>query len=529
MSYWSFYFLAKVGLHYAGYLSLHWLLNLLLAVVVFWPLQSRLWKSLRLAVGLIAAIALLYYDTHFPPISRVLSQVSALAGFSASYMLELVQRVVSWQALLGFVVLLALYSVLARRIRFATFALLAILSVPLVTRLQQGPAKPVLAQTQDSAQPAAAAPAATPDALLANFYASEHQRRLNFASGTTPPFDIVLLHVCSLAWDDMEFEGMRNTPLLQRFDAVFTQFNSAASYSGPAQLRVLHGSCGQMPHEALYEGTDAACNVFPSLEQVGYHTSALLNHNGVFDGFAQSLQERGGFAGKMEKNQGAPEAMQSFDGSPVYSDLALLSQWWKERQSRGSEPVALYYNTITLHDGNRVPGIASRNSLQTYKPRLTQLLSDFDRFISVLESSGRPVLLMLVPEHGASLRGDKMQISGMREIPGPRVTLVPTAIKLIGLPHPAGATGAAPAGQPSAQTGPVIVSKPTSYFDLFTLVNNLMQDSPYRPGATPLADRVAQLHGTRFVAENADVVVMHDDSGQYLLKSGTDAWIPYTN
>lgn len=75
----------------------------------------------------------------------------------------------------------------------------------------------------------------------------------------------------------------------------------------------------------------------------------------------------------------------------------------------------------------------------------------------------------------------------------------------------------------------MIVSKPTSYFDLFTLVNNLMQDSPYRPGATPLADRVAQLQGTRFVAENADVVVMHDDSGQYLLKSGTDAWIPYTN
>lgn len=519
MSYWSFYFLAKVGLHYAGYLSLHWPLNLLLAIVVFWPLQTPLWKNLRMAVCAIAAIVLLYYDTHLPPISRLLSQVSTLADFSAGYMLELVQRVMSWQALLGFIVLLALYSALARRIRFATFALLAILSVPMITRLQQGATNPVLAQTKDSAQPGTAAPAVTPDALLANFYASENLRRLNFASGNTPPFDIVLLHVCSLAWDDMEFEGMRNTPLLQRFDAVFTQFNSAASYSGPSQLRVLHGSCGQMPHKALYEGMDAACNVFPSLEQVGYHTSALLNHNGIFDGFAQSLQERGGFAGKMEKNQGVPEAMQSFDGSPVYSDLALLSQWWKDRQSRGSEPVALYYNSITLHDGNRVPGITSRNSLQTYKPRLTQLLSDFDRFVSLLESSGRPVLLMLVPEHGASLRGDKMQISGMREIPGPRVTLVPTAIKLIGMPRAADAAAA----------GPVIVSKPTSYFDLFTLLNNLMQDNPYRPGATPLADRVAQLQGTRFVAENADVVVMHDDNGQYLLKSSTDAWIPYTN
>jgi len=528
MSYWSFYFLAKVGLHYAGYLDLHWLPNLLLAAVVFWPVQTRLWKNLRLAAAVAAGIALLYYDSHFPPISRVLSQISALSGFSASYMLELVQRVVPLQALLVALVLLVLYSVLARRIRFATFALLAILSVPLAARLQQGPAKPVLAQARDNAQPGdmAAAPA-TPDALLSNFYASEHQRRLSFAAaGNTPPFDIVLLHVCSLAWDDMEFEGLRDTPLLQRFDAVFTQFNSAASYSGPAQLRVLHGSCGQMPHKALYEGTDAACNVFPSLEQVGYHTSALLNHNGVFDGFAQSLQERGGFAGKMEKNQGAPEAMQSFDGSPVYSDLALLSQWWKDRQSRGTEPVALYYNTITLHDGNRVPGIASRNSLQTYKPRLTQLLSDFDRFISLLEASGRPVLLMLVPEHGASLRGDKMQISGMREIPGPRVTLVPTAIKLIGMPRAASNGGEA---GPSSPASPLIVSKPTSYFDLFTLVNSLMQDSPYRPGAQPLAERITQLQGTRFVAENADVVVMRDEQGQYLLKSGSDAWIPYAN
>ncbi len=37
-----------------------------------------------------------------------------------------------------------------------------------------------------------------------------------------------------------------------------------------------------------------------------------------------------------------------------------------------------------------------------------------------------------MPEHGAALRGDKMQIAGMREIPTPAITLVPVGIKVIG-------------------------------------------------------------------------------------------------
>ncbi|HRL99841.1 MAG TPA: cellulose biosynthesis protein BcsG, partial [Acidovorax sp.] len=104
--------------------------------------------------------------------------------------------------------------------------------------------------------------------------------------------------------------------------------------------------------------------------------------------------------------------MQNFDGSPIYNDHALLSQWWKKRSAQGGgAPVALYYNTISLHDGNRVPGMNSRSSLDTYKPRLAQLMADFDKFITELESAGRPVVVVLVPEHGASLRGDKIQIS----------------------------------------------------------------------------------------------------------------------
>jgi hypothetical protein len=79
--------------------------------------------------------------------------------------------------------------------------------------------------------------------------------------------------------------------------------------------------------------------------------------------------------------------------------------------------VALYYNSITLHDGVHAPDASASNSIATYKPRLQQLLDDFARFTQELKASGRPTVLIMLPEHGANLRGDSMQIPGMREIP----------------------------------------------------------------------------------------------------------------
>lgn len=520
MSYWSFYFLAKVGLYYTGYIGFHWLPNLLLALALLWPLRPRGLRIARQVLAWPAGIALLYHDSFLPTPGRVLSQMQALAGFSLDYMLELLGRVFQWQIVLGFVVALVAYGVLSRRIRFSTFALGGILSVPLVAALgpQAGLQAPAaVASAGEGGTGTAQATALDPNAQLQNFYAQESTRKLAFTTGSTPPaFDIILLHVCSLAWDDMEYVGMRDHPLLQRFDAVFTKFNSAASYSGPASLRVLRGNCGQTPHKALYEGADASCYVFPSLEQLGYRTSALLNHDGVYEDFAKTLQTQGGLSGKFERNQDAPVHMHSFDGSPIYNDLALLSQWWKGRQGRGAEPVALYYNTVSLHDGNRVPGMASRSSLDTYKPRLAQLLADFDKFLTELENTGRPVVVLLVPEHGAALRGDKIQISGMREIPGPRITLVPAAMKIVGARH------LPPSG------GPVRVDQPTSYFGLYALLGDLLKDSPFGDAPRPLAERLRRLESTGFESENADVIVMRDASGKYLMKTGNGAWIPYT-
>ncbi len=524
MSYWNLYFLAKVGLTFTGYIGFNWWLNLMLWLALLPPIGHRLLRRTRTVLAWPAAIALLYHDSYLPTPARVLSQLKALAGFSADYWLELATRLVNPAALVLAIAGLFLYAALARRVRFATFALVGILSVPLVAAIQEHKAQEneaggTLASQGESAQ-AAGAEAADPDALLQKFYASEGQKRLQFtAAGGPPAFDIILLHVCSLSWDDLEFVGQRNHPLLQRFDVLFTNFNSAASYSGPASLRVLHGSCGQTPHKKLYEGIDPQCYVFPNLEKLGYQTAGLLNHDGVYEEFAHTLEQRGGLAGKLQRNQDAPVHMQNFDGSPIYNDHALLSQWWKKRSAQsGGAPVALYYNTISLHDGNRVPGMSSRSSLDTYKPRLVQLMADFDKFITELESAGRPVVVVLVPEHGASLRGDKIQISGMREIPGPRITLVPAAVKLVGMKKAADAPPAAP----------VVVHQPMSHLGLFTLLGDLLSDSPYAASARPLAERVQAPETTPFVSENADVIVMRNAAGKYMMRSGNGEWIPYT-
>jgi cellulose synthase operon protein YhjU len=518
MSYLSLYFLLKTGLYYGHSIGFHWGLNLLLAGLGFWPLPAGRWQRARAWMVWLLALALLYHDSFLPTPERIWSQLGALGGFSADYLLELVRRIISPYALLGLALVVLVYTALSRWLRFATLAWLAILSVPLMAMLGASTA-PADAAMGLAGNGSTAPVASTPDTELQAFYAREHLRKLVFPASVAPPaFDVIVLHVCSLSWDDLDFVNERNAPLLKRFDVLFSNFNSAASYSGPATYRIFRGNCGQSAHARLYQGTDDSCYTFPALEKAGFTTNGLLNHNGIFDGFAKIVEHEGGLGGHMESNRNGTIQMQSFDGSPVYDDYGLLSQWWTQRLKKGSAPVALYYNTISLHDGNRLPGITSRSSLDTYKPRLLKLLADFDRFVTQLEASGRPVVLMLVPEHGASLRGDKVQIPGMREIPDPKITLVPAAIKLIGMKVPS---------TPGASAGPVLVQQDMSYFGLNTLLADLMRDNPFVPGGIPLAQRLEALETTPFVAENDDVVMLRNPAGGYVLKSNDGTWVPF--
>lgn len=519
MGIWSLYFLGKLGLYWGQVSGLHWFPNLLFALTLAWPLQAPRWRRLRHLGAVPVALALLYHDSFLPPFSRLWSQVSALASFSPDYALELAERVVSVPVLAGLAAAVVAYVLLHRRLRFATLAVLGLLTVPLLPEpgfWARNAAPGATLNNRGDANAAAPLTLGQLDARLEAFHDSERDKRVVLPSGTVPAFDIVVLSVCSLSWDDLDEVRLRDAPLMQRFDIVFRQFNSAASYSGPALLRLLRASCGQTPQSALYDTAPAGCHLFDGLAQAGYKPALLMNHDGHFDNFARQLREQGGLASlgaSATLDTGARVAMRSFDGTPIYADDDTLMRWWR---ARGSDPAprALLYNTITMHDGNRVPGSVSRRSRETYKPRLLKFFADLERFIALVEQSQRPTLLLLVPEHGGAVRGDAVQIPGLREIPTPAITSVPAAVKLIGFD-----------GLPPG-TAPISVERPSSYHALAALIAALLPGGRAVGGREQLEALVRELPGTDWVAENEGTVLLRQGRSSWL-RTPQIGWAPY--
>jgi cellulose synthase operon protein YhjU len=213
---------------------------------------------------------------------------------------------------------------------------------------------------------------------------------------------------------------------------------------------------------------------------------------------------------------GLTVAQRSFDDSPIYQDLAVLSRWLDTRRESNAPRVAAYFNTVSLHDGNHLVGPDSkRSSRDTYKRRLTTLLDDLNQFVEKLESTGQRAVVALVPEHGAALRGDQTQIPGMREIPSPAITLVPVGIKVIGPEvHRVGE--------------PLYIDRPTSYLALSHIVARMLQTPPFSANGFTPADYINELPATDFVAENEDTVTVRRGD-QYFLRLGKEGWSQYSS
>lgn len=349
------------------------------------------------------------------------------------------------------------------------------------------------------------------NAALATFRTQESQRQVAFGHlGSDPAaqFDVIVLHICSLSWDDLDAAKARNHPMLSHFDYLFSNFSTAASYSGPAAIRVLRASCGQEAHADLYKPAPQQCHLFSQLASAGYSVQSLLNHDGHFDNFLQVIHDNIGVAdAPMISNAAAPVAMHAFDGSAIKDDYTTLANWYAQRASVQG-PVALYYNTISLHDGNRIVG-SSLTSIDSYPQRVTKMMNDFDRLADLIAQSGRRAVIVFVPEHGAALRGDKYQVAGLREIPTPRIVHGPVGVRLVGFAGNHGAT--------------TVIDQPTSFLALAQLLSNLVSNSPFKPGTT-LAQYAADLPRTRMVGENEGTVTMQTAEG-YSVKTPDGVWI----
>ena len=141
------------------------------------------------------------------------------------------------------------------------------------------------------------------------------------------------------------------------------------------------------------------------------------------------------------------------------------------------------------------------------------VLGDLQGFIDALEKNGRRTVVV-VPEHGAALHGDRMQIPGMREIPSPSITHVPVGVKLVGICIPAAA-------------GPRHVTAPSSYLALSELVARIYALNAQASAGERNWDGLLQgLPTTPSVSENEGAKVMEYDGKPWLQLKVQD-WTPY--
>lgn len=509
---WNFYFLAKFFLFWKEVIGFHPLENLAFAAFLLFPVESPFWRKAKQVVAVPLAVALLYYDSWLPSIGRALSQASLLSSFDAAYLLELAGRFVSIPLLAMLLVAWLAYRLIAPWVRLG---LVVVGGMAAMAVFQQTSGHAVAQAGQLPGQVAQASGKADMESVLNAFYAREATRSVVFPvpPADAVPFDVIFIHVCSLSWDDIRAMGLEQHPLWTRFDFLFTNFNSAASYSGPSAIRIQRATCGQSSNAGLYEPVADQCYLMSSLKSSGFEQNLAMNHDGHFDDFLQTVQKQRLNVPPMPLD-GVSVTQHAFDGAPIYDDFSVLARWLENRQKSGSSRVALYYNTISLHDGNRLAGTSSAlDSMETYKTRLTTLLDGLEKFMAEFERSGRRAVVAMIPEHGAAVQGDKMQIPGLREIPSPRITLVPVGIKVIG-----------EGGQRQGDT--LKVESETSYLAVTRIIARMMEASPFtQSGYTP-ADYADDLPVTPFVSQNDSAVVMRHN-GRYYWRQDDEAWGEY--
>ncbi|MGL4505520.1 MAG: cellulose biosynthesis protein BcsG, partial [Aeromonas sobria] len=460
------------------------------------------------------------------------SQGGQVFSFTADYWLELLERFINWEMVGAGFVMLTTYLFLAQWLRFTPWVLAALLwlwlSPQLLRVLPEGtaptssaaaqPAKGLVGNEQGSAEleqqldQSAPPTSANLNAYLNDFYLEERGREIRFPSqlpAKAIPFDVLIINICSLAWSDVEASGLQEHPVWRHFDVMFDSFNSATSYSGPASIRLLRASCGQPSHQDLYLAAPKQCLLMDQLAQLGFEKQVAMDHSGAFGNYLKELKELVSLDTEPMSREGLPHDLASFDSEPIYRDDALFARWLNERGQSQVIRNATFFNLIALHDGNRY---AKNRQIAPYKARLRTLLDQLDHFLSELERSGRKVMVVVVPEHGAALAGDRMQMSGLRDIPSPAITRIPVGIAFIGTraPH-----------EPTRH-----IAGESSYLAISELVAKTLGSDLFDAPTIDWNGLLNNLPKTPMVSENQGTVVVHyqDD---YHIKLGQGDWVPY--
>ena len=123
-------------------------------------------------------------------------------------------------------------------------------------------------------------------------------------------------------------------------------------------------------------------------------------------------------------------------------------------------------------------------------------------------------MLVVVPEHGAAVRGDRIQTPRLRDIPTRRITQVPVLVKFVGLKN-----------LPKEQ---IHVTGNSSYLALSTLIGRTIETNFFSnsKGAVPLENLVKDLPTTHMVSENGQAAVL-EYKGRDYMKLNRGKWEPY--
>lgn len=518
---WNVYFVLKFALAAFGYINLDFLGNALLMVWLLLPIDRRALRILRGGLGFVAAVVLIYSESWLPGIESIMANKAGITGFSLLYVTELAIDFINPQMVGWGLLALLLYFLLRNYLRLTFFTIvyfLGAVTFPFVQSLLPEDAPVQVAGTATSTQAPTTGKAKSDDLkAVGEWYSAfidyERERRATMPQGLSEkdtPFDILLLSICSLSNDDLAASQLDTHPVFNRFNIRFDEFNSATGYSGPALLRLLNGACGQPSHNDLYGERRTECEVMTRLGTLGYTQRLLMDHSGEYDNFLQSLRDKAGVTAPLD-NTKFPLRYMGFDDEEISDSLAVLRHWQRTQARSKDRRTVTLMNFIALHDGNRLPG---RGRSEPFKPRAKRMFDDLNTFMNELERSGRKVMLVIVPEHGAAVRGDKIQAPRLRDIPNLRITQVPVMVKFFGLK-----------GLP---TEAIHVTGNTSYLALTSLIGKTLETDYFgkQGGSVPLEDLVKDLPQTNPVSENGQAQVLKYKDRQYVRMNGGE-WKPY--
>ena len=502
IKWWNIYFLGKIYLFFTDVIDFHLFYNIAFFFLIV--ISSSLVKNsiLRNITISFIAISLLYFDSYLPPFESLLNQLDTVLEFDSIYLLELANRFVDIKTVIGALSLCLAYGVVRRYLRITVIVLLTITYISLSQLIPSSSETQALNNSSEF------------DGLDQNqkltmlkdeFFADQTQQQTHLASNldSTAPFDMLFISVCSLSWDDLRLAKLSDHPLFNRFDITFTNYNSATSYSGPAVVRLLRAGCGQSPHSTLFDpANNQACYLFENLENMGFDTNVAMNHNGAFDNFTQLIRDAGHIEQPVKHFNELPPYQVAFDGSPIQRDYDVLQQIIDSKEAQSKSSVTLY-NTISLHDGNRIVESNRETSLPSYKKRLKNLLDDLEAVYKKIEESGRNITVVFIPEHGSGLRGDKVQISGIRDIPSPAIVDIPVGVTFY--------------GANLVKNSPrVEINAPSTHLALGQLTSNIIDSNTYGSQSLDLELLTSNLPQTAPVAQNSGVTMMIDDEKAFI-------------